>query len=71
MHDPSIAEKAKHLFKRIPVLLTKGVATTAVDKIGAFFENYSNDSEEFPDKTTSLPNQAAIQKAVELSDTSQ
>lgn len=65
MHDPSVTEQAKRLFQRIPAPLTKAVTRAAIEKVGEFAEKHSKDSQ-FPDKVTSLPDQVAIQKAVEV-----
>ena len=65
MHNPSVTEQAKRLFQRIPAPLTKEVTRAAIEKVGEFVEKHSNDPQ-FPDKITSLPNQVAIEKAVEV-----
>ena len=65
MHDQSVTEQAKRLFQRIPVPLTKAVTRAAIEKVGEFAEKHSNDSH-FPDKITSLSNQVAIHKAIEV-----
>ena len=65
MHDQSVTEQAKRLFQRIPAQLTKAVTRAAIEKVGEFAEKHSNDSQ-FPDKITSLPNQVAIHKAIEI-----
>ena len=65
MHDSSVTEQARRLFQRIPAPLSEEVTRAAIEKVGEFAEKHSNDSQ-FPDKITSLPDQVAIQKAVEV-----
>ena len=65
MHDQSVTEQAKRLFQRIPAQLTKAVTRAAIEKVGEFAEKHSNDSH-FLDKITSLSNQVAIHKAIEV-----
>ena len=65
IHDQSVTEQAKRLFQRIPAQLTKAFPRAAIEKVGEFAEKHSNDSQ-FPDKITSLPNQVAIHKAIEI-----